>query len=169
MKPLSLSMLFIASHCYFACATTGSETDVQVLFKEIKHLYCLQSDLQEEVDRLWTDLAATMDESLPSTMPYQERINMVSVRNADLIRMFDAYDTLDQDIQSLVDSVESADQRIVEEFSSIQDRLKVLEQKRMALFADIEKQSPARLQNVRAEFTNILGANCEHAMENYSD
>lgn len=79
----------------------------------------LQTTLKVKLDSMWTYANGKLAEMLPTNMPEQERINMLALRNAPLIRMFEVYGTLPESIHELIDSAYYFDKQIVQQLERI--------------------------------------------------
>ncbi len=143
-----------------ACSGDDTESRVEQISRDIKVLDCMRLSYFEEIESVWDSVERTMATELPEAIPLQERENMLNVRNAELIRMFESYAGLPGDVKSLVDYAETEDQRIVGEFQRLMAQRQALEVERLALFVKIEEESPEKLALMRALFERIMNENC---------
>lgn len=160
-KPQWLLIFLIFPFLSTSCIKEDYVAESQTLFNEIKVLQCREMALKSRVDSIWGHLSQSLEEKLPEDMPYQERINMVTLRNADLIRMFDSYDSLSPSTHRMVDSIEMMDKEVVSEFSGMKSEMAALEERRMKLFERVESESPEELSDLRAQFEVILSSECK--------
>lgn len=101
---MSFFALLVAS-----CANEPSEQWAQEgvrLQKQLIEAHCAMEQLNGESKQLWDTVVHVMDEQLPATMAADERRNMLKVRNASLIRMFEVYPRLPDGVQHQVDEAE---------------------------------------------------------------
>jgi uncharacterized protein YdcH (DUF465 family) len=143
-------------------ACTNSFTFEQQLLDcaaEEHHIICRRLALADETEAVWDQVVSRLQEQLPADMSADEKRNMLAVRNANLIRMFEVYQSLNDTIKQTVDQAEQADQQIVATLSGLQSQLEVLEQKKRALFLQIE-QSSADLSEYKARYEALIGGEC---------
>jgi uncharacterized protein YdcH (DUF465 family) len=122
---MSFCVLFIIS-----CADQPSEQWVQEgarLQKQLIEAHCAMEQLNGESKQLWDTVVYAMDEQLPATMPTDERRNMLKVRNASLIRMFEVYPRLPDAVQHQVDEAERKDQELAARMKAQVDTIKYYE------------------------------------------
>ncbi len=148
-----------------SCAEQTAPGELQQLAAQFHLLHCEQADLEIKVTALWDNVAQQLNAQLPQDMPAQEKHNMVSVRNAPLIRMFETYPGLDHSIQNMVDQAEMEDKKVVERLNEIKGKQHVLEQQRMELFGQIEKEQPEKLKAFRQFFEQIATGPCPSATQ----
>lgn len=84
-------------------------------------------DLHKRVDSIWRHTNETLDASLPDNMPPDERRNMLQVRNADLIQMFEVFDSLDNDLKLLVKDSGMKDRTIADEMRQVMTEIDMLD------------------------------------------
>ena len=77
------------------------EDRLEQLAQAFHDLDCRQATLEAETSSSWDDVVAQLDARLPESMPAAEKNNMLMVRNAGLIRMFESYHELPDSVQAL--------------------------------------------------------------------
>lgn len=162
---VTLLICLFAAVFFIACKDKPEGKAADELLMKIARLECQQVKLKEEMSILWDSVAIVLEDHLPESMPHQERSNMISVRNAGMIRMFESYDSLGTGIQSMIDVVENQDQKAVSEFALMQEELKMLEQERLKAFEELEKTNPARLEVRRTMHMKMLEDPCNFQPE----
>ncbi len=99
------------------------------LQKQLIEAHCAMEQLNRESKQLWDTVVYAMDEQLPATMSADERRNMLKVRNASLIRMFEAYPRLPDGVQHQVDEAERQDQELAARMKAQVDTIKYYEKR----------------------------------------
>ncbi|MCB0629394.1 MAG: hypothetical protein R2824_24535 [Saprospiraceae bacterium] len=139
---------FTFEHQLWDCAT------------EEHRILCHRQALARETDAVWDRVVGQLDQQLPADMPNDEKRNMLAVRNANLIRMFEVYQFLNDSIKQTVDQAAQADRQIVTTLNGLQSQLEALEQKKRALFLQIE-QSSVDLPAYKAQYEALVSGACE--------
>lgn len=157
--------LLVLSICLsvYSCdevSTTAGTDEVESILQEIKTLHCRSNGLEERIRLVWDDVNDVLASALPESVTEEEKEMILSVKNAPLIRMFEAYDSLEPAIHQLVDSAEVADRMAVDSFAQINSRIKQLERERMQLFAEAERVSEERLESLRSRYDEVMKAPC---------
>ncbi len=96
----------------------------------------LKSELQEmrdSIEHTWDHVNQIISENLPIDMPAREKENMLKVRNARLIRMFQSFDALEPDIKKTVDSAEAFDNIMSQRIVKIRRQLEEIEEEKYRL------------------------------------
>lgn len=87
-----------------------SEThEIHDIALQIKSNECRIQEITKYVDDSWTSSIQELGDYLPEELPEQERENILHLKNAELIRMFESYDDFDPEGHALVDSMEQLD------------------------------------------------------------
>lgn len=118
----TISRIFLILLLAGACNSAAIQQDnpyANSLLQKRDSLNQLQTDLKIKLDSMWTYANEKLAEMLPTNMPEQERINMLALRNAPLIRMFEVYETLPDYIHKLIDSAYYFDKQIVQQLEEI--------------------------------------------------
>ena len=66
----------------------GKKTALLALFEEEKELRCSLAAMKDSISMQWDQINLLLENNMPAEMPGEERANMLKVRNANLIRMF---------------------------------------------------------------------------------
>lgn len=96
----------------------------------------LKNELQEMRDSIeytWDHVNQIISENLPSDMPPKEKENILKVRNARLIRMFQSFDDLEPNIKKAVDSAEVFDNIMSQRIVKLRRQLEEIEEEKYRL------------------------------------
>lgn len=147
----------------FVHACTNNFTFEQELWdcaaKE-QQIRCQRQQLATETEAIWDGVVSRLTVQLPADMPQDEKRNMLAVRNANLIRMFEVYETFNDSIKQTVDVAEKADQQIVNKLAELQSQLEALENKKRTLFLEIEEAS-VDLAVYKSRYEAIINEACK--------
>ncbi|NJK82600.1 MAG: hypothetical protein HC912_01090 [Saprospiraceae bacterium] len=114
--------ILVFSVLVVACGSPAVQQDnpyASSLLRKRDSLDELQTVLKIQLDSMWNYANGKLAEMLPANMPDQERTNMLALRNAPLIRMFEVYATLPESIHKLIDSAYYFDKRVVQQLEGI--------------------------------------------------
>lgn len=146
MRHLLFWALLIAFGCQRAERHTALYEEVEQLEQGAGTLQCTLLRLGAESQALWDRVAGQLAQELPEELPEAERKNMIAVRNANLLRMFQTYPTLPDHLQAQVDEAEAEDRAIAERMKAVKDSLSVFEQRINALLTRASEQQPDSLK-----------------------
>lgn len=110
-------------------------------------------ELNRESAQLWDTVVQVMDEQLPPKMPADERANMLKVRNASLIRMFETYPTLPENVQKQVDEAEDRDEALAAQMKAQMDSIKHYEERVNRFLAEAAQIHPDSGKAWRGRFS----------------
>lgn len=162
MKPilcfLALSLLVSMPSCE---PSPSPFAQLELLAQQLNTLGCQQKILQNKTQTLWDEVVQQLSNQLPGDMPKEERKNMLAVRNAALIRMFETYQNLDTSLQKIVTEAEEKDQDIVSTLMEIKQQRMVLEEQKRALFLKLEQEENGKLKEYKSEFEQLTEAPCD--------
>lgn len=102
---------------------------------------------------LWDSVTVSLKAVLPPEMPPEEKRNMLAVRSAGLIRMFQVYPTLDSSVHQVVDQAEQTDQVLASQLRMTHDSLKALNAQAQELLSRIEREDPEAYPLWRSRFS----------------
>lgn len=89
--------------------------------------YCELQALGKKSQDLWNTVAEDLERVIPHDLPEDERNNMIAIRNAGLIRMFEAYPALPQEVKDRVDVAEEDDKTLAGQMRMVNDSLRKYE------------------------------------------
>lgn len=70
-------------------------------------------------DSIWREVTQTLERDLPKDLPADERRNMLQLKNADLLQMFQVFDSLDSGLQNKVMQAGKRDQDLALQMRAI--------------------------------------------------
>lgn len=138
----SLMMSCSADQEYQLMAEQGFQ-----LHQQGQAFYCELQDLGRKSQVLWDKVGRELEESIPEDLPKVERKNMIAIRNAGLIRMFEAYPSLPQTVKDQVDQAETDDQEIAGQMRVLNDSLRQFDRKIEAFLETVRNVEPDSLEN----------------------
>lgn len=113
----------IAPSCTQEPSTSLSQEGKR-LQEKLTQAHCIMEQLNQESVQLWDTVVFVMDEQLPETTPPEERTNLLKVRNASLIRMFEVYSELPDSVQLSIDRAEQQDKELAARMKAQIDTIK---------------------------------------------
>lgn len=121
----------------FSCQSDSNKQEIEEIAQSIRDNSCRIEAISEYVNDSWTTSIEELGKKLPRSLPQQERENILNLKNANLIRMFESYKTFDDDIHSLVDSMEQVDARWADSLRRLSQENQYLEMRLDSLFSTI--------------------------------
>ena len=155
---------FVFSLAFLAGCTekTDQGSELKRLFKEEKAIRCELQSMKAGISREWDHTVARLEASLPENMPQEEKNNMLRVRNAGLIRMFESFETVDDGVKQMLAETEKKDAAMAERVAVIKKELMKIDSQKMALFEKIShKKGEEALSSYQAIYEEILGQACD--------
>ena len=150
---LPFSFLGLLASCH------TDQNEVKNMALKIRENQCTIKKISQYVDDSWTKSINKLGEYLPDRLPDQERKNILSLKNADLIRMFESYEEFDREGQALVDSMEKLDIIWADSLRNLSIENQQLEMKIDSLMSFIENPSDA--QRLNQEIEEIRSYPCD--------
>lgn len=148
-------VLFILS-----CQSTGEQNreDILSLAEMSREIECQMAALEAQSEKMWDKTNSELAKALPADVEEYEKNNMLKVRNADLIRMFESYSKLDGPIKSKVDFTEKMD-------FAMADSMRVLQQKQKILIDSVRSQmmkveSDEKRNSLKEQMNRIENTDC---------
>ncbi len=150
---------------YALSACVGSTTPKQgaglIDLAMKKHeLRCELGQLTDSVNLLWDEVADYLDEELPDHMPADERRNMLNVRNANLIAMFMAFDTLPMTLKDKVMSAGKVDEDIAQSMREIMSDYQVIERQLFDSLAAWQSKDNFTYLRLKDELQRLENVHC---------
>ncbi|GLR17469.1 hypothetical protein GCM10007940_20840 [Portibacter lacus] len=131
------------------------------LINQEKELLCLLESMKDSINNDWAQINILLNEQVPEDMPAEEKNNMLKVRNADLIRMFESYQSMSDDIKEKLTETEKRDQEMGAQIINLKKELKRIESERMIFFEkSVEESDEKTLNELRALRKKTLNADC---------
>lgn len=147
-----------------ACKDKSADFSQEVndLASQTAQLKCKLGQMNDSIQLAWDQMNEVLSQNIPSSMKPDEIKNMLVVKNAPLIRMFESYQTFGDSVKQALNVVEKQDQEMVTKIQMLKTDLDSLENQKLALFEKIQFQSPEKLTESRDLFASILGKACNH-------
>ncbi|MBY5956994.1 hypothetical protein KUV50_02530 [Membranicola marinus] len=126
----------------WSCQSETNDEIPEIALK-IRSNECRIAEIANYVDDSWTTSIQELSDYLPETLPEQERENILHLKSADLIRMFESYEDFDPEGHELVDSMEQLDIQWADSLRHLSLQNKNLSMKMDSLFSmvtDAEKE-----------------------------
>src|SRR5690554_930658 len=101
--------LALTAGIFICSCQTQKKNEIEAIALKMKVNHCRIQEISRYVDDSWTKSITELGEYLPERLPEQERENILNLKNAELIRMFESYDEFKPEGQALVDSMEQLD------------------------------------------------------------
>lgn len=159
---LSLVCVFFVLVSIISCRKEPPPEDrLKELALAFRTLDCRQATLEIATLQTWDSVVTQLDARLPEDMPATEKHNMLTVRNAGLIRMFETYRELPDSVQALVSLAEQKDKDIVAALNAIKLERAALDKKKRAFFREVEKRASNQLPSLRRHFDALKNTPCQ--------
>lgn len=124
-------------------------------------LRCTMDSIRMAVKEEWDLVNQKLDAGVPADMPEEEKRNMLKVRNAPLIRMFESYETLDSEIRMAVDKAEEMDRFMAGRISEINRQVRNLEDQRFKIYSEVEMAGEKEgLDKIKEDYNKLLNDPC---------
>ncbi|MBK8634487.1 MAG: hypothetical protein IPN72_13350 [Saprospiraceae bacterium] len=123
------------------CQTKDFANQIMAISEAEHNIKCELEVMKKEINKEWDTMNESLDDHLPADMAEQEKVNMLKVRNANLIRMFNTFKTLDSEIKDQLRSVEKKDSMMAIEINLLKEKLIEVEHNKMELFNEILKEN----------------------------
>ncbi|HSF90367.1 MAG TPA: hypothetical protein VLA46_13180 [Saprospiraceae bacterium] len=98
--------------------------------------------LNVRIDSLWDTTTAALAAAIPDDFPPTDREIFLHARNADHIRMFMSFKTLDAATQALVDSAGRYDEMIAGQLRTLQQQRQAFEKQKLAFLQKMAGTAP---------------------------
>lgn len=128
------------------------------LHRRGQNFYCQLQALGRKSQTLWDEVATDLEKGIPEDLPEDERKNMIAIRNAGLIRMFEAYPKLPMEVKERVDRAETEDQQIAAEMRMLNDSLRLFDRRVEQFLEEVKNLQPDSLESWQKR---LIVYNCE--------
>ncbi|MCB9339026.1 MAG: hypothetical protein H6577_12925 [Lewinellaceae bacterium] len=161
MKPtyFFLSLLLFA---VFGCENKPNEEAALLeLFQKEKALNCQLASMKDSITTEWDNINHLLQKNLPTDMPAEEKTNMLKVRNASLIRMFQSFDDVDEGVKMALDKTEQLDMEMTKRITVLKKEAQKIESEKIVLFQKINEASGAdEVSRFKDLHQSVLSENC---------
>ena len=161
MKPTmytAITALLFLCHC---ARESQEETQLRQLFRQEKDLTCQLATMKDSITTEWDEINRLLEAHMPAEMTAEERANMLKVRNANLIRMFQSFDQMGDTVKTALSHTEAIDQQMTQRILLLKQQTQDIEAEKMALLQEVSQQdgnaAVARLQSLQQA---ILSEDC---------
>lgn len=136
MRPLffTIAVAFLVISC---SNQKDYEQQLTNVFEQEKSIQCELASMKDSIGQKWDAINALLEKNLPAKMPVAEKSNMLRVRNANLIRMFESFDSMPEAIKLALDEVENEDIKMSERINALKKEAQAIESQKLALFEEI--------------------------------
>lgn len=107
-----------------------SGPDYQALQREEQLIHQELDSLKLLIRAEWDSFNRKLEGALPETLPEDERRNMLHVRNAGLIRMFESFALTGDEVSMALDQTAALDEQLARRVVVLKDRLHAIQQER---------------------------------------
>jgi len=161
-----MKIVFLGFNTFFLFLIgCSSVTDYEGKLHEIasreKAIDCELQYLRDSVGMEWEHVAAMMEERLPASMPMEEKNNMLQAKNANLIRMFESYETLNDEVKMAVDKAERKDESIASQIMQFRKEKQKIENERMQILGLASQDGSSDTERLRQVYNEVLKEDCE--------
>ncbi|MCB0537905.1 MAG: hypothetical protein KDE33_10320 [Bacteroidetes bacterium] len=155
-----IPLLFI---CLTGCNTKNrEETALLNMFHKEKELSCQLASMKDSITLEWDNINGLLEENLPADMPLEEKNNMLKVRNASLIRMFQSFDEVDEEVKKALDKTEKVDMEMSKRITALKREVQKIESEKMMLFQKInETMGAEEVARFKDKRQSVLAEKCK--------
>lgn len=162
MRPVCY-LLFVTLTGAWACDTAQNEkTALLELFHKEKALNCRLASMKDSITTEWDNVNHLLEESLPADMPEEEKTNMLKVRNANLIRMFQSFALMDEEMKMELKKTEQLDLEMTKRITTLRQEANMIETQKIELLGQINQtegaEEVARLKRINK---TLLSETCK--------
>ena len=156
-------LLLIFLFSILSCEKKPKEEAVLLeLFLKEKALNCQLAAMKDSITTEWDNINYLLEENLPSEMPSEEKTNMLKVRNASLIRMFQSFGEVDEGVKMALDKTEQLDMEMAKRITVLKKEAQKIESEIIVLFQKINEASGAdELARIKGIHQSLLSENCK--------
>ena len=109
----------------------------------------------------FSHLNTMLEGKLPATMPSEEKNNMLRAKNANLIRMFESYQALGDEVKMAVDKAERKDESMAGQIMQFRKEKQKIEGERMQVLGLASRESKLDTDRLRQIYSEIVKADCD--------
>jgi len=143
---------------------TGCSHDEDKILNDANYLYCQRHLLNQSSESLWNNVSRHLDINLPNDMDTSTRKRMIELRNAPILKSFNAYKHLPDSVKIIVDKAEIADKKLVDEIAEISFSIDSLEIRKLRFLSKIN-QASERAQLFLVKYNQAFTSPCKPALK----
>lgn len=142
--------------------TSHEEVDLLQLFAKEKELNCELASMKDRITKEWDNINFLLKENLAPDMPEEEKANMLKVRNANLIRMFQSFNDMDEELKMALKETEEIDLEMTKRINVLKKESNEIESQKMILFQIInEKKGSEEVARLKDVNVSIRSQGCK--------
>lgn len=158
MRWLLLVSLIACWQCRPAADNSAMRGDE--LLASWQELACQEQLLAAMSQSLWDSVTQELATQLPTDMPAQERNNMLAVRNANLIQMFEVYNELPVPLKNLVQEAGQEDTRIAYQVRQLKTQIDSLQYSTDQFLSALEQRNRPAFRDWQFSFQQARSKPC---------
>lgn len=143
-----VSLVLVFAFCDIRHA---EETTVLDTIGALKSLSRDMDSLKSLNDNMWNQVSQTIERAIPADLPVTEKQNLLMVKNADLIQMFEVFESLDDALQHQVLEAGKSDQETAQKMRDIMTKVDELNKTLSQNLATLTKKDPVTADRLRLE------------------
>lgn len=142
MKSLTLLLVILV---WFSGCKNQDQLELISILNEERSIFCQLTMMKESIATDWDQMNMLLEQSLSPDMPVAEKTNILKVRNASLIRMFESFKEVDTAVQMALLSLEEKDRKMVEKIVELKAQLSDLSKRKNVLLKKMGENSMSEL------------------------
>lgn len=147
--------LMAGTMAFYAC-----NNDEDKILRDANNLFCQRQLLAESSQKLWEDVAYHIGVNLPESIDSVTRKRMIEIKNAPILKSFNAYKRLPDSVKIIVDKAEIADKKLVDEIAEVSFSIDSLEIKKLRFLTKVGPES-SRGKRFLAQYNEYLASPCK--------
>jgi hypothetical protein len=158
MKIHSMYSLLIVSALvvFTACGKRATfKTEGEELMSQANDLAQQHAMLNIRIDSLWDATTTALSAAIPEDFPPTDREIFLNARNADHIRMFMSFKTLDKETQALVDAAGRYDEMLASQIRSLQQQRQEFEHQKIDFLSKVADNDSSDFRYYADQFQQI--------------
>ncbi|MBK8504988.1 MAG: hypothetical protein IPL46_23905 [Saprospiraceae bacterium] len=147
------TIYFATLVCLLVSCNISHEEEASILhtIDQLDSLNLEMDGLKSANDNMWNQVSQSIEKALPADLPAAEKRNLLAVKNADLIQMFQVYDSLGDPIKNQVMEAGKSDQQTAGKMREIMSRVDELNKTLTQNFASLEKKDRLATERLKAK------------------
>lgn len=137
------------------------KSEGEILLAKSQQIACTQKRYKYTIDSLWDVVSDRLDQVLPDTMPPGRRENMITIRNANLLKQFKIfYTTLDTTSLNLISRSGKVDSLVAVQLVELKVQQETQDKRVSDFLMKVEKQNPRAAKQWIQKFTEATNEAC---------
>lgn len=156
MNHFGAQIIFLLSFIAFCLSLAGCqqrkwELTAKSLITKQQQLEQRHQQIRVSIDSLWDHTTAMIAERLPEDIPPVDRQIFLESRNADHMKMFMSFDSLDADVQSIIHQAGEYDQHLAGKMHELMQDRQAFEKEKLQLLSVLERQGVPKDHSLYAQ------------------